>query len=156
MATAYFEIKILLVLLMQVIHDNGKEFYVTNSVFKLSAIKFARPEGNRFVILDNVSSHLVAGGISVNATGFIAVTVSKEAISYHKCFHAFEGKIHVRCQMKGFLSTFMGEGCKNVCTLWPQVLVMVDSTRKPHIYKSFSGFCICRLPLIFSTIVLNK
>ncbi len=127
-------------------HDNGKEFFVTNSIFELSVIKLARPEGHRFVILDNVRSHLVARGIAVNVKGFIVVRISKEAILYHKCFHAFEGKIHCRYPTKCFLSRFTGEGCKNVCMLGPHVLVMIDSTKEAC--KRFLGFCICRIPLI--------
>ncbi len=47
-------------------HDNREEFFVTNSVSRLSIVEFAGPEGLRFVVLDNVGSHLIAGGISVS------------------------------------------------------------------------------------------
>ncbi len=73
-----------------------KEFFVTSSVFELSVIKFTRPKGNWFVILDNVSSHLIAESLSVNVKGFIVVRIIKEAILCHKRFHMFEGKIHFR------------------------------------------------------------
>ncbi len=49
----------------------------------LGIIEFAGPEGHRFVVLDNVISHLIAGGVSVNVKGLIVVWVSKEAILCH-------------------------------------------------------------------------
>ncbi len=64
-------------------HYNGKEFFATKSVFQLGIIEFAGPEGHRFIVLDNVSSHLISGGISVNVKGFIVIGVNKEAILCH-------------------------------------------------------------------------
>ncbi len=91
-------------------HDSGKEFFVTISVFQLGIIKFSGPEAHRFVILDNVSSHLIAGSISVILKGFVVIRVSKEEMSYHKCFHAFKCKVHFLCPTKCFLS--------HVCNDW--------------------------------------
>ncbi len=68
---------------------------ITNSVFQLGIIEFAQPKGHWFVILDNVGSPLIAGGISVNVKEFIVIRVSKEANTCHECFRAFEGWIHV-------------------------------------------------------------
>ena len=58
-------------------HENGEEFFVTNSVFQLGVIKFVQPEGHWFVILDNVGSHLIVGGISVNVKRFIVIWVGE-------------------------------------------------------------------------------
>ncbi len=81
-------------------HDNGEQFFVTNNVFELGIIEFAGPEGHRFVILDDISAHFIAGGISVNVKGFIVVWIHMEAILYHEIFHAFENKVHFRSPTK--------------------------------------------------------
>ncbi len=39
--------------------------------------------------LDNISSYLVVGGVSVNVKGFVVVRMSKEAILSRKCFHLY-------------------------------------------------------------------
>ncbi len=88
------------------------------------------PEGHRFVILDNISFHSIAGSIGINENGFIVIRISKEAISFHKCFHAFKGMVHVGSPMKDFLSRLAGERCKNMCIWGPYVLVVVDSTKE--------------------------
>ncbi len=95
------------------VHENGKEFFVTNSLSQLGVIEIVGPEGHRLVVLDNIGSHLIAGNISVYVRGFIVVRVSKEAISCHKCFYKFEGKVHFGCPMKGLFPRLAGKRGQN-------------------------------------------
>ncbi len=88
-----------------------ERFFITHSVFQLGVIEFVQPKGHWFVVLDNVDSHLVAGGISINVKGFIVVRVNKKAIMCHERFHAFEGKIHFRIPAKCFLPRLAGKRC---------------------------------------------
>ncbi len=71
---------------------------------KLGIIEFLEPEDHRFVVLDNVSTLMITGGVSVDVKRFVVFRVHKEAISCHEGIHEFEGKVHLRSLMKGFLS----------------------------------------------------
>ncbi len=126
-----------------------KEFFVANSVALLGIVEFARPEGHKFVILDNVSSHFIAGSVSVNVKGLIGVGVSKEAITCHKSFHLFEGKVHFRCPMKFFFPDTLERGAR-MCACWDHMgQSWLTAPKNPQICKRFIGFCIYRIPSNF-------
>ncbi len=121
-------------------HDNGKQFFVTNSVFELVIIEFARPESHRFVVLDNVSSHLIAGGIRVNVNGFIVNWICKEAISNHESLHLVESKDHFRYSTKVLLPRLIQKRCKNVRLLRPHALLLIENTKKILYLQKVLGF----------------
>ncbi len=73
-------------------HDDGEEFLVTNSVFLLSNIKVMGLEGHRYTILGNISSHLIAGSISIDMKWFIVVRIGQEAVSCHEGFNALKAR----------------------------------------------------------------
>ncbi len=60
--------------------NNGEKFLVTNSEVYLLVIEFVLPKGHRFVVLDNVGSHSIAGSISVTLKWFAVKRVDKKTI----------------------------------------------------------------------------
>ncbi len=54
-------------------HYNGDKFLVSNCILQLFVIQFVWPDSHRFVILDNVCSHLVAGSISIDVKRFAVI-----------------------------------------------------------------------------------
>ncbi len=111
-------------------HDSGKGFFVNNSVFQLGIIEPMGPEGHMFIILDDLSSHLIAGSIGINVKWFIVIRICQEAISCHKCFDVFKGKVNFGCPAKVFLPGLAGERYKNMCMLRQSALLVVDNTKK--------------------------
>ncbi len=68
-------------------HDNEEKFLVSNSKFKLSIIEFAGLKDQRFVVLGNLCSHLVAGSISVNVKRLAVIRIVKKTVLCHESFH---------------------------------------------------------------------
>ncbi len=116
---------------------NYGEIFVTPSVFWLGVIKLAGPEGHKFVVFDNISSHLIAGSVSVNVKWFIMVGISKKAVLLYNSFHVFESEVHFVSPATCFFR-LTGERCKNVCMLGPHTVVVVDSTKETtRLWKVF-------------------
>ncbi len=85
-------------------HNYGDKLFVAHSVYQMGVIKFVGPEGHRFVVLDDICSHLIAGSVSINVKWFIVVRISKKSVLGHNCFHSFEGKFYFVSPEKHFLS----------------------------------------------------
>ncbi len=105
------------------------KFLVSNCIFQMCVIEFLLTESHMFAVLGDISSHLLAGSMIIFIKRFDVIRIGWRQSLAMRTFVCFKVRSNLSVEQKSD-SRLAGKGGKDVNTLWPHVLIVVDSTKE--------------------------